>query len=388
MRVFLFEYTTGGGLLADVSPATTRSDLAELATEGAAMITALARDFVALVGTHVSILRDARCPLPSLAGVDVHTVADCAALWAAFDEQARCANYTVLIAPECGGHLLACAERVLARGGRLLSPPPPLVRLASDKHATSEHLARAGIAVPQGAVLADVIQRATALTDCSPDKSALANAINRLIGGNPDLSLVLKPRDGAGSQGVRGLGKAFSIDDLPHNPEMWRMERFCPGTAASIAALCGEAGPIILPPCGQSLGNPCITTSFQSSGATAVLPSSASADGQFIYCGGWLPLPAEYAERAQRLARAAIATLPDPRGYIGLDLVLGADSAGRDDVVIEINPRLTTSYIGLRAATHDNLAAAMLAAAEGRQPALSFDQQRIEFASNGIVTIS
>jgi predicted ATP-grasp superfamily ATP-dependent carboligase len=55
-----------------------------------------------------------------------------------------------------------------------------------------------------------------------------------------------------------------------------------------------------------------------------------------------------------------VATLPTPLGYLGVDLVLGDDPSGADDRVIEINPRLTTSYVGLRAAALCNLAEAML----------------------------
>ncbi len=61
------------------------------------------------------------------------------------------------------------------------------------------------------------------------------------------------------------------------------------------------------------------------------------------------------------------------------------DATGGDDVVIEINPRLTTSYVGLRAATRDNLAAAMLNVAEGRTPELMFAIERLEFTSDGKV---
>ena len=79
-----------------------------------------------------------------------------------------------------------------------------------------------------------------------------------------------------------------------------------------------------------------------------------------------MPLDAPLARRAVDLATKAVGALAEPFGYLGVDLVLGADVNGRDDVVIEINPRLTTSYIGLRAAASHgvNLAEAMLAAIE------------------------
>jgi predicted ATP-grasp superfamily ATP-dependent carboligase len=78
-----------------------------------------------------------------------------------------------------------------------------------------------------------------------------------------------------------------------------------------------------------------------------------------------------------------VRTLSDPFGYIGVDLVLGADPDGQDDHVIEINPRLTTSYVGLRALSRNNLAAAMLVVAEGREPALSWHDGVVEFSADG-----
>ncbi len=46
---------------------------------------------------------------------------------------------------------------------------------------------------------------------------------------------------------------------------------------------------------------------------------------------------------------------PTVRGFVGLDLLLG--DCVSEDCVIEINPRLTTSYVGLRRMIHGNLAA-------------------------------
>ena len=57
--------------------------------------------------------------------------------------------------------------------------------------------------------------------------------------------------------------------------------------------------------------------------------------------------------------------MPPTVGYVGVDLVLGREPDGSEDVVIEINPRLTTSYVGLRAAARTNLAEAMWQVAQG-----------------------
>jgi predicted ATP-grasp superfamily ATP-dependent carboligase len=85
------------------------------------------------------------------------------------------------------------------------------------------------------------------------------------------------------------------------------------------------------------------------------------------------------------LARRATDSLPETLGYIGVDLMLGEDAGSADDRIIEINPRLTTSYIGLRAAARTNLAMAILDVAEGRDPDLSFKSDVIEFDADGTV---
>jgi predicted ATP-grasp superfamily ATP-dependent carboligase len=56
-------------------------------------------------------------------------------------------------------------------------------------------------------------------------------------------------------------------------------------------------------------------------------------------------------------------------GYHGVDLLLGDATDGADDVVLELNPRMTTSYVGLRHATSTNIAELMLVLAErGNRP--------------------
>jgi predicted ATP-grasp superfamily ATP-dependent carboligase len=80
---------------------------------------------------------------------------------------------------------------------------------------------------------------------------------------------------------------------------------------------------------------------------------------------------------------AAVAALPLSQGYVGVDLVLGQAEDGSGDRVIEVNPRLTTSYVGLRALARANLAAAMLAVAAGERPDLCFGSEPVEFTTDG-----
>ena len=85
------------------------------------------------------------------------------------------------------------------------------------------------------------------------------------------------------------------------------------------------------------------------------------------------------------LADRALAAMPPALGYVGVDLVLGKAGDGLEDYCIEINPRLTTSYVGLRAATDDNLAFAMLENAAGREVVPEFHTTELEFTADGTI---
>jgi predicted ATP-grasp superfamily ATP-dependent carboligase len=85
------------------------------------------------------------------------------------------------------------------------------------------------------------------------------------------------------------------------------------------------------------------------------------------YHGGSVPIPPELSIRARSVASAAIASIPGLFGYVGVDVLLG-----EQDMAIEINPRLTTSYIGLRQLSKTNLAEAMLRVVLGKRVELQW----------------
>jgi predicted ATP-grasp superfamily ATP-dependent carboligase len=256
----------------------------------------------------------------------------------AFRQLARAADFTLVIAPESDGLLAERCEWVRQAGGRLLGPSPEAVRLTADKLALGTLLERAGVPTPPTDTLGS----------------------DRLT-----LPAVLKPRYGAGSHAtflVRELEELEGCVRAARPAEMIT-QPFVPGLAASVAVLCSPAGRMPLVPTQQHL----------------------SADGRFHYHGGKVPLAAELIGRAQRLGERAAAAVPGLLGYVGVDLVLGATAEG--DCVIEINPRLTTSYVGLRRLACTNLAGAMLAAVEGRAVELTWRPGPVTFRADGAVTV-
>jgi predicted ATP-grasp superfamily ATP-dependent carboligase len=85
-----------------------------------------------------------------------------------------------------------------------------------------------------------------------------------------------------------------------------------------------------------------------------------------VYTGGESGWPHPMATAAIRTAIEAVTALaraaPGCRGYLGVDLILGPSGP----VVIEINPRITTAYIGIRRVVDRNLAGLILDACRAR----------------------
>lgn len=335
MHVFLYEWATGGGLVDDLGPVP-----ASLVREGTAMIGALAADLLRMKDCRVTAMRDPRVLQLALPGCSVVDVLSRTSHREELERLSAEADATILIAPEFDDILLKAAKWVTSSGGRLLSPSPEFVRVAASKQQTCEMLAAAGVRVPTGRLL-------------EPDEPLSADT---------QYPAVLKPVNGAGSQDTYLVSGPY--DAPPAYAWARRLESYVPGMAASVAVLCGPGGMVSLEPCKQRI----------------------SEDGRLRYLGGDLPLTAGLAERARALAERAIAAMPAAVGYVGVDLILGREADGSEDAVIEINPRLTTSYVGLRVAATSNLAEAMWRVAQGETWIVEYSDRAIEFDTSGNVS--
>ena len=99
----------------------------------------------------------------------------------------------------------------------------------------------------------------------------------------------------------------------------------------------------------------------------------------FCYRGGKTPFDHPLAGRAVEAALRTCQAIPGLRGYVGVDMVLTESEA----VVIEVNPRLTTAYLGVRAALEENVAALALAACAGALPTPPPARRRVRFTAAG-----
>ncbi len=321
MHVFVYEDLTAQGLgRAPNSPGHS------MYLEGRAMRDAIAEDLSRVEDVEVSVVAEEDVPLPQ----------------DGFEQGSREADWTFLIAPELGGRLLHLAASVERVGGRLLGPSVEAIRLTSDKVALFEFWRKRGVPTPA------TTEREPGMCEAFP--------------------VVWKPRDGAGStrtyllqssQDVVRVRASLSLDkDV--GPRI--MQEYVPGLAASISFLCGPQLHLALPPASQLL----------------------SSDGSFQYLGGEIPLEPRLAERALQLGRLALQDLPGLLGFIGIDLVLGDREDGSRDFAIEINPRLTTSYLGLRELASTNLAETLLALVQNeRIKPFRWKNTHIRFGTGG-----
>ncbi len=137
MKILAYEHITGGGMLGD-------AQMSALAPEGEAMLRALVDDLTAIPGVEVAIMRDARlgADLPAT----LHRVDNASDFWPVFHRAVRDADAVWPIAPEQDGMLLRITEEILHAERVLLGCRPDAVKMATSKRATTDVLARAGIA--------------------------------------------------------------------------------------------------------------------------------------------------------------------------------------------------------------------------------------------------
>ena len=291
------------------------------------MLDAVIKDLLAHPKVSVATTWDKRLassPLQPLAQCDVQIVDSPLAERDAFIRQLAIADAALIIAPETDRILEQRVASVLKAGVPALNATPDGIALCRDKLALARFCSDCDVATP---------------TTCLLDESFRETFAARYRSSGTD-HWVIKPRDGAGSQATAlwtsaDLVAAIEADGLfvdEPNPVELIIQPFVPGRAVSCAALCDGGGRLIstLPIAAQRL----------------------SANGRFTYLGGEIDARdisgAAEGEAIIRMIDRLVTRIEGLRGYIGFDFVL-PDDAPDDPVLIEINPRLTTSYAGYRA---------------------------------------
>jgi len=324
------------------------------------MLTALVADLTATGCHEIVTTTDPRFPLSAPPGVQVVTLADrSSACLDLLDALMVSADAVWLVAPETD----RCLERLAARAERkrkmLLGSGAAAIRRASDKAGLPRRLARHGVPHPMTFVLRQGADWRTAAREV----------------GYP---IVVKPARGAGCNGVclasdaRELHHAVAMARAVDRKGQLLLQRYVPGVAASVSLLADGERAVALAVNAQWVR--------ASRGPRGRSRNRAGVPWlPFFYRGGKTPFDHPLAGRAVEAALRTCHAISGLRGYIGVDMVLTESEA----VVIEVNPRLTTAYLGIRAVLEENVATLALAACAGALPTPPIAQRRVRFTSAG-----
>ncbi len=291
MRLFICEFITGGGLRNQELPA-------NLAKEGNMMLEALLVDLLALGITDIFTTRDNRLNALSLPVATVVIESDAYSVWQSCMDDA---DAVLIIAPESDDILYRLTLMAEQSACFNLGCTSDAVKTASSK-----------------------IQTATLLNENNIDSIA-TDFLNNKVTSHDKNAWVIKPDDGVGADGCYFCEDNESLNKLitSINIKNFIIQKFQSGIPASLSMICYQ-GTAQLLSCNQQL--------FEFENGRGVLKG--------IVVNGLLDHWQEFNVLAHNIAQADTGL----KGYIGVDLII-TDSG---PVVVEINPRLTTSYVGLR----------------------------------------
>ncbi len=103
-------------------------------------------------------------------------------------------------------------------------------------------------------------------------------------------------------------------------------------------------------------------------------------DGRFRYRGGETPIDHPRREECIEVARRAVEVL-GCQGYTGVDLVLGDQP-----YVVDVNPRVTTSLVGIVAVMQEEIADVLVRASKGKELPDIHLTGHVRYGTDGLVT--
>lgn len=333
MNLFIYEHITSGALLGQPLPTS-------LAHEGDAMLRAALTDCLALSGHTISIMRDIRLPklhLPdSPSCFHCHTISS----KAEYDEAwSQCLkdSHSIIIAPETQGSLIELQQQAINNDSHVLGCSIDAIALTGNKLTCYQHLEQSNIRTPT-----------TLLASHWHDQKISSPS-----------GYIVKPIDGAGCIDTLFFEHEKTLENyLSLMPEAMvkntLIQPYLSGDNISLSLLFSEDDVLLLSFNEQEIErdnsqlklSACIVNGYQSD-----CFSSSSAK-----------------QVAQQIKKA----IPGLYGFVGIDLII----MDGDALVIDINPRLTSSYIGLHHALGFNPMSLLLSLEEQDMLALPTNIQR------------
>jgi len=280
------------------------------------MLSTLSQDLLAL-GQHVSLMRDARLPdLPPHPLLKVEKISNIEAYQQSWQHSLQENKNIVLIAPETDGVLYQLVRQLEQSPIRHLGSSPDAIQLCTDKYQTFEQLSLQRIPTPATQTVRDWLTS----------------------NHNNDLWLI-KPRDGAGCEQTykfNSIELEQYLRSLSNQQQSQQIiQPYIVGDALSLSLFLSETEARVLSVNRQHLKE--VANQLSLSHCQPGCESLISRD------------------MTEKLIQQVRATIPGLWGFVGIDLVLSDNQIW----VIEINPRLTSSYAEPGFRQHHNPALAL-----------------------------
>ncbi len=327
MRVLIYEHFSGGGVAGMPLPTHTLC-------EGYGMLRGIVADFKS-AGHDVSILLDSRIAKlnPPIEADTIKPTACSVETPSIFRNAAEEADATLVIGPESNHQLFKFVNIAENSEVTSLNTKSKTISKLSDKASTYSRLESVGLPVPR-----------TLLVKDKSGSDDWANDVSSDLG----FPFVVKPVRGEGCSGaslVKRSDQSFeALERVTHasNEKCFLAQEFIAGLAASVSLISNgkKAVPISLNWQDIRLGEPKVGSTYE---------------------GGSTPRLHVLKDEAFSLAEKAVTTF-DLSGYVGVDIILTEDKV----ILMELNPRLTTSYIAAREVVKTNLAEALVSVACNR----------------------
>ncbi len=329
MRLLVYEHVSGGGFADELIPANVLS-------EGFGMLRTLIADFEA-AGHSVTTTLDSRIarlnpPIGADCIVPVFSAKEAQANIRKISEQADAAY---VIAPETDGVLRSLVEVVEKTGIASLNCPASAIEKVSDKTVFYALMRKLGLPLPEALMfsVADDLKE-----------------IRKAVRGSLNSPMIFKPSNGVSCCGLSVVRNedqvAGAVDKIKRqsSSKHFLVQELIIGAAASVSLI--------------STGGDAVPISLNRQDVTIETPEACSR-----YSGGAVPFDHSLKSEAFAVAEKIAKSFPDLRGYLGVDFILTKDEA----VAIEVNPRLTTSYVGLSSVANFNPAQAIINAVLKRE---------------------
>jgi predicted ATP-grasp superfamily ATP-dependent carboligase len=305
MKLFIYEHLTSGALAQQSLPES-------LVHEGELMLQAIVQDLSRLGQCELRLMRDKRLPALSYTSItvdEIETEQDHASVWS---QRLNDQDAFFIIAPETDQILLNLQQQVIDHGKTHFGCSQAATATCSDKALSYQALKQASIATPETWTVADWLTQSHA-----------------------ESAWVLKPIDGAGSENTYLCANTEQARELLSNLEEIQaqliIQPFISGKPLSLNLFINQQQLRVL-----SLNEQYLQQNQQQLMMTHTAAINFNDNFSKSHAEQW----------AKQITQA----LPGLNGFIGIDFILSKHGP----VLIEINPRLTLSYIHLKQQLSDN----------------------------------